>query len=97
MLAWMVTKDKRLQQCMEQICKEHKLDETRIRSILQQNLYATACEPLHGTSHTHLAMCKKRPWSPNAVAAVCILFETYGLDHQYRDRNGKVIPSPYSQ
>lgn len=94
-LAWMVTTE-RLQKSLERICKQNKLDETRIRSILQKTLYATACEPLHGTSHTHLAVCEQHPWSTNSATAVCILFETYELDYQYRDRNGKVIPSPYS-
>ena len=95
-LAWMVTNDKRLQRCMERICEQHKLDEARIKSISQDSLYGTACEALHGTSHTPLAVCEQHPWSPNSAAAVCILLETYKLDYQYRDRNGKLIPSPYS-
>lgn len=95
-LAWMVANDKRLQKCMERICKQHKSDEMRISSILQQSLYATACEALPGTSDARLAMCEQHPWSPDSAAAVCILFETYKLDYQYRARNGTVIPSPYS-
>ncbi len=95
-LAWLVQNDTKLKSRIKKTCSKRKLDDRQIRSILQNSLYATACQPLHGTSHTHLTVCEQHPWPPNQAAAVCIVLETFGLDYQYRNRSGDLIASPYS-
>lgn len=95
-LKWMVTKNKTLQDRIKQVCRIRKLEESRIRNILHNNLYDTVSKNLHGTSHAHLTVCEGKPWSSNDAAAICILFDAMGLQYQYRDRTGMVIPSPYT-
>ena len=92
----MVEHNDKLKTRIKQTCQTAKLEESRVRGILQKSLYATACERLHGTSSVHLAVCESNPWSTNEAAAICILLETMGLDYEYLDRRGKRIPSPYT-
>ena len=95
-IGWMLNNNKKLQDRIKQTCQTAKLEESRIRDILQKSLYGTACKTLHGTSHVHLAVCELNPWPANEAAAICILLDSVGLDYEYRDRTGKAIPSPYS-
>ena len=95
-LRWMVTQNRALKDRIAQVCGSRKLEQSRIRNILHNNLYDTVSKNLHGTSHAHLTVCEGKPWSPNDAAAICILFDAMGLQYQYRDRTGMVIPSPYT-
>ena len=94
-LSWMVNNNTTFTARIRKTCKQAKLEESRVREILQNSLYKTACKPLHGTSHVHLAVCEPNPWPANEAAAICILLEYVGLDYEYRDRAGKPVPSPY--
>ena len=95
-LRWMVQNNITLQTRIKKVCQARKLDESRIRQILQRSLYDTASKYLRGTSHTHLTVHVGHPWVVNDAAAICILLDAMNLTYKYRNRAGKIVLSPYA-